>query len=55
MSTHLDQTSAETDTDVSDGGVLSLTGSVGDHDAPAVGLGEESGVDGLCWYGKENE
>lgn len=46
-STGLDLTSAETDSNVSDGDVLSLTGSVRDHDTPAIGVRVLGGLDGL--------
>lgn len=46
-STGLDLARAETDSNVSDGDVLGLTGAVGDHDTPAVGVGVLGGLDGL--------
>jgi len=45
--TGLDLAGAETDGDISDGDILSLTGAVGDHDTPAVGVGILSGLNGL--------
>ncbi|KAI6754374.1 hypothetical protein HG530_012888 [Fusarium avenaceum] len=45
--TGLDLTSTETDSDVSNGDILSLTGSVRDHDTPAVGVRVLGGLDGL--------
>lgn len=46
-STGLDLARAETDGNVSDGNVLSLTGAVGDHDTPAIGVGVLGGLDRL--------
>lgn len=45
--TGLDLAGAETDGDISDGDILSLTGAVGDHDTPAVGVGVLGGLNGL--------
>mmetsp|Transcript_12165 Transcript_12165/g.36664 ORF Transcript_12165/g.36664 Transcript_12165/m.36664 type:complete len:247 (+) Transcript_12165:149-889(+) len=42
-----DLAGAEADGDVGDEGVFGFAGAVGSHDAPAVGLGELDGVDGL--------
>lgn len=46
-STGLDLARAETDSDVGNGDILGLTGAVGDHDTPAVGVGVLGGLDGL--------
>lgn len=46
-STGLDLASAETDSNVSDGDILGLTGAVGDHDTPAVSVGVLGSLDGL--------
>ena len=46
-STSLDLTSTETDNDVSDGDVLSLTGAVRDHDTPVGTEGVLGSLDGL--------
>ncbi|KAI6759168.1 hypothetical protein HG531_013929 [Fusarium graminearum] len=46
-STGLDLASTETDSNVGDGDVLSLTGSVRDHDTPAVGVRVLGSLDGL--------
>lgn len=46
-STGLDLARAETDGNVGDGNVLGLTGAVGDHDTPAVGVGVLGGLDRL--------
>jgi hypothetical protein len=46
-STGLDLARAETDRDVGDGDILGLTGAVGDHDTPAVGVGVLGGLDRL--------
>lgn len=43
----LDLASTQTDNEVSNGGILSLARTVGDHDAPASGLGVESSLDTL--------
>lgn len=45
--TGLDLTGTETDSDVSNGDVLGLTGAVGDHDTPVVGVGVLGGLDRL--------
>ena len=45
--TGLDLAGTETDNDIGNGDVLSLTGTVGDHDTPASGEGVLGGVDGL--------
>ena len=45
--TGLDLARAQTDGNVGDGDVLSLTGAVGDHDTPVVGVGVLGGLDGL--------
>lgn len=45
--TGLDLAGAETDSDVSNSDILSLTGAVRDHDTPAVGVGVLGGLDGL--------
>lgn len=45
--TGLDLTGTETDSDVSNGDILGLTGAVGNHDTPVVGVGVLSGLDGL--------
>lgn len=44
----LDLAGGESHHQVGDEGVLSLTGPVGDHGAPAIALGQEMGLDGLC-------
>lgn len=46
-STSLDLAGSETDGKVSDGDILSLTGSVGDHDTPLGVVGVVGGLDGL--------
>ena len=46
-STSLDLASAETDDDVSNGDILSLTRTVGNHDTPAGGKGVLGGLGGL--------
>ena len=46
-STGLDLAGTETDSNVSNGDILGLTGAVGDHDTPAVGVGVLGGLDGL--------
>jgi hypothetical protein len=46
-SASLDLASAKANNEVGDGGVLSLARPVGDHDAPALGLRELAGSDGL--------
>lgn len=38
---------AQTNSDISDGHVLGLAGAMGDHDAPAGGVGVAGGIDGL--------
>ena len=43
-STSLDLTSAETDNDISNGVILSLTGTVRDHDTPSRLLGEDGSL-----------
>lgn len=45
--TGLDLTSTETDDDIGNGDILSLTGSVRDHDTPAGGVGVVGCLDGL--------
>lgn len=45
--TSLDDTTTQTNGDVRDGHILSLTGSVADHDGPTVALAELSGLDTL--------
>ena len=45
--TGLDLTGTETNSDVSNGDILGLTGAVGDHDTPAVGVGVLGGLDRL--------
>jgi hypothetical protein len=45
--TGLDLTGTETNSDVSNGDILGLTGAVGDHDTPAVGIGVLGGLDRL--------
>lgn len=45
--TGLDLTGAEANSDVSNGDILSLTGTVGDHDTPAVGVGVLGSLDRL--------
>jgi hypothetical protein len=45
--TGLDLSGAQTDDNVGNGDVLGLTGSVGDHDTPAGGVGVLGGLDGL--------
>lgn len=44
----LDLASGESHHQVGDEGVLSLTGPVRDHGTPAVALGQEVGLNGLC-------
>jgi hypothetical protein len=46
-STGLDLTSTETDSNVGDGDILGLTGSVRDHDTPTVGVRVLGSLDGL--------
>mmetsp|Transcript_16004 Transcript_16004/g.36548 ORF Transcript_16004/g.36548 Transcript_16004/m.36548 type:complete len:126 (+) Transcript_16004:877-1254(+) len=46
-SSGLDLSSCEANNEVSNGGVLSLTRSVRDHDAPALFLAHLAGLDGL--------
>src|SRR5690606_37239571 len=47
-STSLDLTSAETDNNVGNGDIFSLTRPVGDHDAPASSIGVLCGLDRLA-------
>ena len=46
-STGLDLARAETDSDIGNGDILSLTGTVGNHDTPVVGVGVLGSLDGL--------
>jgi hypothetical protein len=45
--TGLDLAGAQADGDISNGDILSLTGAVGDHDTPAIGVGVLGGLDRL--------